>query len=266
MSAKKDGSASLKRKPEGTPGRGGEKHLKCDGQDMAEVCTGDAPVTLASIQALLKPLMEDMSDMKHQLRDLSGLELRLMDRIDQRVQERTEALVVSHIKSSSSEMEKSIQNLKSSLDRLTDKEEAITCSLQAVGFGIPMNVDRKSFREHLQAISPAHKICSLRLVSNKDRTSSLCLLRFSSREERDKYLQVYKTEVRSFQGHNISMRTDMSKLQRQRNDSLKQKAKDLTQKSPGQKVDIDWLKRSITVNGETKWKQKRDSVELVQVL
>ena len=83
------------------------------------------------------------------------------------------------------------------------------------------------------------------------------------------YVGAYKSEKRNYK-HNeldaeIRIKADMPRLQRQRNDAIRNKAREL-ENIPGSTIKIDWKGRSILVNGKVKWRQARDSpsLELVE--
>ena len=112
---------------------------------------------------------------------------------------------------------------------------------------------------------------SVRIVSAKKGDQSMAFATFPSQESRDDFLASFAKAPRTImvnqKKHDISARADKPKFLRDRNKALSTKLSDVTKAAKrGERVNIDWKQRAITVNGTVVFRQKRNSSDIEEVV
>ena len=203
---------------------------------------------ISDIGSHLECVQKDMQVMKESLADM---EQRVVDRCAQN----TVDSIAKYDQEVTSQLARKLERMSNQMDEDRARKEAVIV-------GIPHTANRKAVEEWLNSFEA--KFSTLRTFSRNGRTTGL--LSFSDSSHRDMFLTRFRAEARMInvdgKDHAVTAFPGKSKLQRDRNFSLKKKCEELQSKArTGQSYSIDWPTRSIVLNGKPTLKQKRFSTE-----
>ena len=223
------------------------------------------PASLEDIRALLSPLQEEVSSLRSEL----GL---LKSELVSTVSSIVEPPVVKHVQSSTTKLESEVCDIKSRLDKLSLRDEIDRCKLQALAYNVPAGVDRSRFLQFLNEVSPDSGISSFRLVADKDRSkgTSTCFISFSSGDSRNRFVSAFKQRVRKFshgeKEHDITVKNCLPAAWRERNAAFRRKVDEVKLSLPTENhASVDWKARTISIRGKIAFRQKRDSLDFVEI-
>ena len=270
-----------KRKATSTPGRGANKISKKDTDDVSIPDSDEVerPTDSAILLSLMEkvtalevliPLRDDVSVLADRL---SQLESSLSDKLDEKlsagfaeVSQKCETVCMEKIKEYDQSVSSRLSENTRRIEALMREQQVAQSKLTAVIQGIPQASTRESVSSLLKSVGVPIK--SLRITTLKGKDMSMGFASFLSEQARDEFITSFKTSPRvlTVNGKTIEIaaRPDKPKFLRDRNRVLSDKYNELS-KRKGDKVSIDWAKRTILVNGNIRFRQLRDSSELAEV-
>ena len=212
----------------------------------------------------------------HSLRDEMGtrmdaLEQRVLSKVstelshmEQRVFDRCQESTIQSIDKYHDEV---TAKLSAKLDRLVHEKEEDMAKLTAIIHGIPSVSDRSQVEKALKSVKVAFR--SLRVFTSKA-GNTMGILSFPTVKIRDEYISAFRSSERTLDDgemkHTLGISPGKSKLQRDRNTALREKLDHLSKScAPGKKYTIDWMKRTIQLNGVPTHKQHRLSTDITEI-
>ena len=268
---------TTKRKAEGTPGRGDPKAAKCDTDDAS---ISDAELNesvlqsimnklssldglsekLDDIQSSLTPLQNEIQQVKSDIHDMRSA----MGDMESRISGQCKSNTADAIREYHDEV---TSKLSAQLDRFVQEREEDKAKLTAVLYGVPNAADRPSLTSMLKSVNDSYR--SYRIFTTKA-GKTMGILSFGSMSDRNAYVNKFRESERSLKvcdtKHTVSISNGKSKLQRERNASLRSMHERLVKAAAkGQKFEINWIPRTISLNGTAIMKQERLSPEVVDL-
>ena len=215
---------------------------------------------LSAINSLREEFSSRMDALEERM--LAKVSAEMAD-IEQRVFDRCQASTSHSIETYH---EKVTSKLSAKLDRIMHEKDEDLAKLTAVIHGIPPSTDRSQLDKVLKSVNVAYK--ALRVFTTKG-GKTMGMLTFPSTKIRDEYITKFRSSERLVDDgdmkHTLGISPGKTKLQRDRNTSLRMKCDDLMKsRAPGNEYTIDWMKRTILLNGTPKYKQQRLSTEIVE--
>ena len=155
--------------------------------------------------------------------------------------------------------------LSQKVERISQQMDEDRARLTAVLHGIPANTDRSIIDRYAKSFEVAFR--TLRTYTTKT-DSYVGVLSFSSVEDRDSFIDRFRSKTLDLKVgssmHKITISPGKTKLQRDRNRALRKRADDLSKLAkPGDHYSINWMTRSIELNGSVVCRQARNSTEVV---
>ena len=189
----------------------------------------------------------------------------IMNEVEERVVAKCENHTVEAIKSYHTEV---TSKLEAKLNRLVQDKESEEAKLSAVLHGVPESANRRSVDSMLKKIDSTYR--SLRLFTNPKTSKTTGILVFANTDQRDSFVTKFRSEERMLvdggMKHIVNLVSGKTKMQRERNMVLRAKRDELEKcGSSTEKWTIDWVKRSILLNGKIRFKQERTSTDVVEV-
>ena len=226
----------------------------------------DSTVTLDDMRMLLAPLHSEVSSLRDEISNLKQDIVSTVTRI-------VEPIVETRVQLSTSKLETEVSDIRTRLDKLSQKEELDRCRLQAVAFNVPASIDRSNLLQYFKQSVPDVSLLSMRLVADKDKSkgTSMCFLTFPSIENRNSFVNSFRSAGRKFShngiDHEITVKKCLPAAWRERNSAFRKKFDEvrLAMQSPAD-ASIDWNHRTISVNGRVAYRQKRNSCEFEKCL
>lgn len=228
---------------------------------------GQKQPSMSDVMKAISTLTSRIDTMEHRLSEQVRSDISsLMAGVEDRVVARCEATASEAIQSYHTEV---TSKLEAKLNRLVEEKESDEAKLTAILHGVPETTERKTVDALLKKVD--NNFRSFRLFTNPKTSKTTGVLSFGTTQLRDNFVTKFRSQERTIvdggMNHVLSLVSGKTKLQRERNSAIRSKMDDLVKMaSPDQSWSVDWMKRSILLNGKVKYRQQRSSAEIVEVV